>query len=97
MPEYNGTLPELIASHVGPLPEESQKEGVWEDTRMLSVELVGGTAPVGPEMLSSDPPRGFLALLDAFPDSYREKWGLGGYADAKVRFRGLFLKSRAWG
>ena len=49
---------------------------------MLSVELVGGTAPVGPEMLSSDPPRGFFALLDAFPDSYREKWGLGGYADA---------------
>ena len=49
---------------------------------MLSDELVGDTAPVGPEMLSSDPPRGFFALLDAFPDSYREKWGLGGYADA---------------
>ena len=42
MPKYDGTLPELIASHVGHLPKKSQKEGVWEDTRMLSVKLVGG-------------------------------------------------------
>ena len=82
MPEYEGTLSELIASHVGPLPKKSQEEGVWEDMRMLSVKLVEGTTPVGPEMLSSDPPRGFFALLDALKDSYREKWGLGGYADA---------------
>ena len=35
MPEYGGTLAELIASHVRPLPQKVQKEGVWEDTRML--------------------------------------------------------------
>ena len=35
MPEYDGTLPVVIASHVGPLPQKCQKEGVWEDTRML--------------------------------------------------------------
>ena len=36
MPKYDGTLPELIASHTGPLPQKVQKEGVWEDTRMLN-------------------------------------------------------------
>ena len=35
MPEYDGTLPVVIASYVGPLPQKCQKEGVWEDTRML--------------------------------------------------------------
>ena len=38
-----------------------KKEGVWEDTRMLSVEIATGTASVGPEMVSSDPPRGGLS------------------------------------
>ena len=36
MPKYDGTLPEVIASHVGHPPKKSQKEGVWEDTRMLN-------------------------------------------------------------
>ena len=77
MPKYGGILAEVITSHIRPLPLKVLKEGVCEDTRMLSVELGGGTVPVGPEILSSDPPRGFLALLDAFPDRYREKWGFG--------------------
>ena len=37
MLEYGGTLPEVIASHVRPLAQKVQKEGVWEDTRMLTV------------------------------------------------------------
>ena len=35
MPEYGGTLPKLIASHIGLLKCPRKKEGVWEDTRML--------------------------------------------------------------
>ena len=48
MPKYDGTLPEVIASHVGPLPQKlcSQKEGVWEDTRMLKFAS-GGCASGG--------------------------------------------------
>ena len=40
MPKYDGTLPEVIASHVGALTLKDQKEGVWEDTRMLAVGRV---------------------------------------------------------
>ena len=46
MPKYDGTLPEVIASHVEPLPQKSQKEGVWEDTRMLKFAS-GGCASGG--------------------------------------------------
>ena len=35
MPEYGGTLAELIASHLRLLKCPRKKEGVWEDTRML--------------------------------------------------------------
>ena len=36
MPKYDGTLPKVIVSHVRPLAQKVQKEGVWEDTRMLN-------------------------------------------------------------
>ena len=36
MAKYDGTLPKVIASHVRSLPLKVLKEGVWEDTRMLS-------------------------------------------------------------
>ena len=35
LPEYGGTLAELIASHLRLLKCPRKKEGVWEDTRML--------------------------------------------------------------
>ena len=47
MPEYDGTLPVVIASHVGPLPQKCQKEGVWEDTRMLKFAPGGCASRVG--------------------------------------------------
>ena len=47
MPEYGGTVPKLIASHVGPLPKKSQKEGVWEDTRMLKFASGGCASKEG--------------------------------------------------
>ena len=49
MPKYNGTLPKVIASHVGPLPLKDQKEGVWEDTRMLNSVSGDCTSGVGLE------------------------------------------------
>ena len=41
MPKYGGILAEVITSHNRPLPLKVLKEGVWEDMRMLSVELGG--------------------------------------------------------
>ena len=49
MPKYDGTLPKVIASHVGPLPQKSQKEGVWEDTRMLKFAPGGCGSEAGLE------------------------------------------------
>ena len=49
MPEYDGTLPKLIASHGRPLPQKSQKEGVWEDTRMLKFASGGCASEAGLE------------------------------------------------
>ena len=47
MSGYGGTLPEVIACHVGPLPPKVQKEGVWEDTRMLKFAPGGCALEVG--------------------------------------------------
>ena len=47
MPEYGGTLRVVIASHVRPLPQKVQKEGVWEDTRMLKYAPGGSASRVG--------------------------------------------------
>ena len=96
MPEYCGTLPEVIAkSHRAP----SAKSGVWEDTRMLKsargdcasrAGLVGtNDARIRVELCLNS------LLVTAGPQ--RKKWGLGGYADAKVCFRGLCLRRRACG
>ena len=46
LPKYHGTLPEVIASDVpGALAQKVQKEGVWEDTRMLN--FVSGDCALG--------------------------------------------------
>ena len=45
MAKYDGTLPKVIASNVRSLPLKVLKEGVWEDTRMLS--RLQGTVPQG--------------------------------------------------
>ena len=49
MPKYDVTLPEVIASHVGPLPQKSQKEGVWEGYADAKVRSRGCGSEAGLE------------------------------------------------
>ena len=89
----------MSASHIRPLP---QKEGVWEDTRMLKFASGGCASKAGLGGANHAQIRWNFARSDCkscrSPTPERPKRrGLGGYADAKLRLRGLCLRGRARG
>ena len=98
MPEYDGTLPKLIASHVGPLPKKSQKEGVWEDTRMLKSILgycasEAGLVGANHAQIRWNFGRSDCRSRRAPTMKSLKRRGLGGYADAKCRVSGGYCTS----
>ena len=102
MPKYGGTLAEVIPSHVRPLPQKVQKEGVWEDTRMLKFALRGcasktGLVGVNRAQIWWNFSRSNCKSRQAPSSKSSKRRGLGGYADAKLRFGGMRLRGRARG